>query len=67
MKTMVCGYVCAGVQGMYTCKTGSFGINLVSLFIICFRGWLHMKTYYFGNKPVFLYFDVVEGIGTCNT
>ena len=36
--TGICVYVCIGVEGMYTCKTGNFGLCLC----LCYcRGYIH--------------------------
>ena len=35
-------YVCFVVEGMYTCKTGNFGNNVLCLCLYCCEGYFHI-------------------------
>ena len=39
---ILCVYVCVGVEGMYTYKTGHFGNNDFCLCLCCCIGYIHM-------------------------
>ena len=37
-----CVYVCVFVAGMYTCKSGYFGMEIYCLCLCCYRGYVRI-------------------------
>ena len=42
LATITCVYICVGIDGMCTCKTGKFWHWYFCLYFFCCRGYVHM-------------------------
>ena len=54
-----CDYVCAAVEGIYTCKAGIFGKKLCVDVCVIVEGMYTCKTVHFVSEPLCLFFVVV--------